>query len=215
MKERETDPVVFTPSNEPYLGRRLLRLFDETIIACLDSNERVARYTYAHELSDLQKAACQLIPHGINLALGIRELVRQGYLYAAVVLLRSLVERAGIISYLQKQPEAVDLWKDGWKHGRRPSLTQMLEEMGSDAKDGQAQQVAQLLHHITHGDPIGSTYNLIDLEEHGPSYSVSKSLNDPKLCDFICEQAMCYLVVLSGRMAACFPEALADAGDGS
>jgi hypothetical protein len=213
--EAAAAPAVFTPSNEPYLGRPLLHGFDETIVACLKSNQRVARYTHTHELSDLQQAASQLSPHGINLALSIRELVRQGYLFGAVVLLRPLVERAGIISYLQKKPEAVELWKDGWEHGKRPSLATMLEAMGAATEDGQAKQVAQLLHHIAHGDPLGSAYNLIHLEERGPAYAVSKSLDDPELCDFICEQAMCYLIVLAGRMAACFPEALADddAGD--
>ena len=209
------DPVVFTPSNEPYLGRPLLRHFDETIVASLNSNERVARYTHAHELSDLQKAACQLIPHGINLALSIRELIRQRYLFAAVVLLRSLVERAGIITYLQKNPDAVEIWKEGWKHGKRPSLTTMLEAMGAGEKDGQAKQVAKLLHSATHGDPIGSIYNLVHLDDHRPGYSVSKSLNDPEICDFVCQQAMCYLIVLTGRMAACFPDALLDDDDDS
>ena len=130
------DPVVFTPSNEPYLGRPLLRLFDETIVASLHQNERVARYTHGHDLSDLQKAACQLIPHGINLALATRELIRQGYLFAAVVLLRSLVERAGIITYLHKNPEAVETWKLGWKLGKRPSLTTMLETMCAVKRKG-------------------------------------------------------------------------------
>jgi hypothetical protein len=36
------------------------------------------------QLSDLQKAACQIVPQGINLALTIRELIRQGYLFSSL-----------------------------------------------------------------------------------------------------------------------------------
>jgi hypothetical protein len=37
-------------------------------------------------------------PQGISLALSIRELIRQGYLFAALVLVRPLIERAVRIS---------------------------------------------------------------------------------------------------------------------
>jgi hypothetical protein len=62
----------------------------------------IAAYTRLHrdELTDLQRAACQIVPQGINLALSIRELIRQGYLFAALVLVRPLIERAAIISYM-------------------------------------------------------------------------------------------------------------------
>ena len=94
--ETSQPPAVFTPANEPYLGRQSVYHFDQVIVSCLEANARVAAYTHAHahQLSDLQKAACQIIPQGINLALSIRELVRQGYLFAAVVLMRPLIERA-------------------------------------------------------------------------------------------------------------------------
>jgi hypothetical protein len=216
MTEDEAPPVVFTPENEPYLGRLLLHHFDETIVACLESNQRVARYTHAHSraLTELQQAASQIIPHGINLALSIRELVRQGYLFGAVVLLRSLVERAGIISYLEERPAAIEAWKDGWKHGKRggrPSLGAMLEVMGGKPEnDKPTREAARLLHHIAHGDPVGSLYNLAPIGEANLGYSVSKSLDDPDLCDFICQQAMCYLIVLSARMNSCFPKAFDD-----
>src|SRR5580658_8229557 len=65
--------VVYTPANEPYLGRELLYQFDQLICSCLESNSRFAPQTHRLSLSDLQGAACQLIPQGISIALSIRE----------------------------------------------------------------------------------------------------------------------------------------------
>src|SRR5436853_5001758 len=92
--------IVFTPDNEPYLGRETVLAFDNAIIACLKANVHIASHTHKIEKSDLQWTACQIIPQGISIALSIRELVRQGYLFGAFVLMRSLIERATIILYL-------------------------------------------------------------------------------------------------------------------
>jgi len=126
---------VYTPDDEPYLGRQAVYHFDQVIVSCLKANAEVAAFTHthAHELSDLQRAACQIVPQGINLSLSIRELVRQGYLFAAVVLMRPLIERAAIISYLHERPEEVDLWQDGWRYRERPSLAEMLATMHGEA----------------------------------------------------------------------------------
>jgi hypothetical protein len=199
------NPVVFTPDNEPYLGRQSVYHFDQVILSCLEANKEIAAYTRTSELTDLQKAACQIIPQGINLALSIRELVRQGYLFAAVVLVRPLIERAAIISYLHMHPEEVRLWQKGWRHGERPSLVKMLSTMHGEADFEQAQQICSAFNHVVHGDPIGSSYNLVPLDLGGLGYSVSKMLDNPELCDLICFQSYCYLVVLMARMVACFP----------
>ncbi|MEM2786383.1 MAG: DUF5677 domain-containing protein [Candidatus Nitrosotenuis sp.] len=107
---------VYTPYNEPYLGRETVFAFDKAIVVCMKTNENIAPYTHKIEKSDLQWAACQLIPQGISIALSIRELVRQGYLFGALVLTRSLIERAAIILYLHHNPEKIVVWKRGWKH---------------------------------------------------------------------------------------------------
>ncbi len=202
----ESFPIVFTPDNEPYLGRISVYHFDQIISACLQKNEDIASYTHTHELNELQKAASQIIPHGINLALSIRELVRQGYLFSAVVLMRSLIERCAAISYLHENPEKVKLWHSGWKYGERPSLLKMLASMNKEADMDHAQQVCDIFNHAVHGDPIGATFNLINIDDHGLGYAVGKALSEPELCDFICFQSYCYLIVLTGRMSACFPE---------
>ena len=198
--------VVFTPDDEPYLGRELLFHFDQTIIAALEQNTRVAPLTRQRPLSDLQQAATQLIPQGISLALSIRELIRQGYLFGAAVLIRPLMERAAIISYLHKDPQAVELWKTGWKFRERPSLAFMIDTVSSSKVDLQkAKELCETLNHLVHGDPAGSDYNLTRLGELNSGYAPSKILNNPELCDFVCSLAVSWLVVLLGMMCAFFP----------
>ena len=76
--ERRWKGLIFTPDDEPYLGRELLFHFDEVITASMEQNSRIIPLTRQRSLSDLQKAATQLIPQRISLALSIRELIRRG-----------------------------------------------------------------------------------------------------------------------------------------
>jgi hypothetical protein len=202
-----TPEPVYLPHNEPYLGRASVYSFDQVIMSCLAQNADVAAYTHSKHLSDIQKAACQIIPQGINLALTIRELVRQGYLFGALVLIRPLIERTAIISYLSSNPSEVEAWKNGWKYRDRPSLSVMLESMSDRHNISETKQICDIFNHIVHGDPIGSAWNLVKLNENSLGYSVGKVIDDPELCDFICFQTYCYLIVLMGLMAKCFPDA--------
>jgi len=198
---------VYLPSDEPYLGRESVHHFDQVIISCLEANSEIAAYTHRIDLSPLQKAACQIIPQGINLALTIRELVRQGYLFGALVLMRPLIERAAIISYLYQYPDKVKIWEEGWKFGKRPSLSEMLDTMGGKADIIVAKQICETFGHIVHGDPTASQWNLIKFNNGRLGYSVGKLINDSELCDFICFQSYCYLIVIMGMMAGYFPDA--------
>jgi hypothetical protein len=206
-KNKSNFEPVYLPSNEPYLGRESVFHFDQVIIPCLKANADIAAYTHRVELSELQEAACQIIPQGINLALTIRELVRQGYLFGALVLMRPLIERAAIISYLHAHPDEIETWQKGWQFRERPSLTKMLDTMSGNADIAVAKQICETFGHIVHGDPVGSQWNLVSLKEGALGYSVGKVINGPDLCDFICFQSYCYLIVLMGMMAACFPDA--------
>jgi len=58
--------------------------------------------------------ACQVIPQSLSIMLSIRELIRQGYLFGAHVLVRALVERAAILLYLHLYPEEIERWNRGW-----------------------------------------------------------------------------------------------------
>jgi hypothetical protein len=197
---------VYLPSNEPYLGRELVYCFDQVIMSCMEENTKTATYTHTKKLSELQQAACQIIPQGINLALTIRELIRQGYLFGALVLIRPLVERAAIISYLTQNETDIEKWKNGWRYKERPSLVKMLETMSGKHDIAESNQICEMLNHIIHGDPIGSSWNLVRLDELSLGYSVGKVINDPDLCDFICAQSYCYLIVLMAMAAKCFPD---------
>ncbi|MBI1956610.1 MAG: hypothetical protein HYS38_09480 [Acidobacteria bacterium] len=199
--------VIFTPDDEPYLGRDSVLHFDQIISDTLEENRRVAPLTRRVQLSDLQAAATQLIPQGIHIALSIRELVRQGYLFGAAVLVRSLMERAAIISYLHQTPTAIELWKGGWESGKRPSLAAMIETISNRKVDLQkAKELCGTFNHLVHGDPMGSDFNLVNLGEAGVGYIPSKALYSPQLCDFVCFAAQLWLIVLLGMMHACFPD---------
>jgi hypothetical protein len=76
---------IFTPGNEPYLGRELLFQFDNLISSCLALNSKYAPMSHSRPLSGLQRALCILVPQTITLALSIRELIRQGYLFGVGV----------------------------------------------------------------------------------------------------------------------------------
>jgi len=172
----------------------------------MDVNSKVALLTHKGNLSEIQIAACQIIPQGINLALTIRELVRQGYLFGALVLVRSLIERVAVISYLQRNPDEIRIWKDGWKYKERPSLEKMLNTMSDSKFSNEIREDIAELNHITHGDPVGSKWNLIPLSDGTMGYSSGKVINDPDLCDYICVKSYLFLIVLMGLMATTFPE---------
>ena len=201
-------PVVFTPDNEPYLGRETVYHFDQIIVSALEANRNIATFTHecADRLTPLQHAACQIVPQGINLALSIRELIRQGYLFAALVLIRPLLERAAIISYLHINPESIELWEQGWKYGERPSLKEMMRIMSDKADPAMTKAVCDVHNHIVHGDPISSYYNLINLGDGRLGYAVGKVIDHPELCDQVAIEAQCYLIVLIGRATGIFPQ---------
>ena len=90
--------------------------FDNLICSCLELNSKCAPTSRGRPLSRFQHALCILVPQTITLALSIRELIRQGYLFGAKVLVRPLTERAVTILYLSKNPDALQIWDDGWKY---------------------------------------------------------------------------------------------------
>ena len=127
MKDDKPD-VIFTPDNEPYLGRQSLFRFDNLICSCLELNGKVAPRTH-----DIAKTICkgcvQLIPQAISIALSIRELIRQGYLFGALVLIRPLQERAAILLYLYQNPAEVAKWNRGWLLREAPNLSTMMDSI--------------------------------------------------------------------------------------
>jgi len=206
--------VIFTPGNEPYLGRQSVFQFDKMIQTAMEKNAKIAPWTRGRDLTLLQRAGTELLPHGFSIALSIRELVRQGYLISAEILLRPLIERAAVISYLNETPNALPLWAAGWPHKSRPPLFKMLAAMNGEGSmqenEDMAKQITQHFNAIVHADPLGAKKQITKLGDGRGGYTASKSLNDPERCDEICYQAAMYLIILMARACQIFPEAKAE-----
>lgn len=196
--------ITYTPDNEPYLGRQSLHAFDNLIIACLEINSKVAPLTHELELNEIQMAASQIIPSGISLGLSVRELVRQGYLYGALVLDRPLAERAIILEYLCRFPDKVETWKRGWKHRERPTLATMIEAIGGEDFIRRGGQITASMNSLTHGDPASALWNLVITDTGQPVHPISKILNRPDLCDQISMSSAIWLSILMTRMTELF-----------
>jgi len=199
-------PVIFTPSDEPYLGRELLLSFDKLISACLELNSRCAPASHGRQLTAFQSAMCILVPQTISLALSIRELIRQGYLFGAKVLVRPLTERAVTMVYLFKKPDGQQIWDEGWKHGKRPTLQQMVEYLNSTLSEGALSSVKGFTHALnsaTHGDPLSAQWNVV-LRDGAPVFLPSKNLQSPGLADEICAETIPWLAATMGMMSAAF-----------
>ncbi|MGO9273865.1 MAG: DUF5677 domain-containing protein [Terriglobia bacterium] len=197
---------IFTPDDEPYLGRQLLFHFDNLICACLELNSKCAAASHARTLSDFQRALCILVPQTISLALSIRELIRQGYLFGAKVLIRPFMERAVTMLYLFHNPDALPIWNEGWDYKRRPGLQKMVEYLNEKLLDGKFASMkgfTQDFNSATHGDPLSAKWNVV-LSEGVPVFLVSKNLGSPQLADEICAEAVPWLAATMGMMSAAF-----------
>jgi len=202
---RRHEPPFFTPDDEPYRELKGVVAFDAMIIEAFRLAHAIAGFSSSHSLSRLQRAAAQIVPQGLNLALGMRELIRQGHLFSSAVLVRSLVERAAVINYLLRYPDAIAAWESGWQYRERPSLGHMLEEFSPSSKPQQAREVCDMLNHLVHGDPIGAELNAIHLSDGVVGYVVGRQIDAASFCDFLCSQAVSWLVVLRAAMHDCFP----------
>ena len=207
MMQPKDTPSVFTPDNEPYLGLESLLWFDRIICWSMESNQKIASWTRekASLLTPLQRAACQIIPQGISIALSIRELIRQGYLFSALILMRPLIERAATVSYLDINPEAVSLWKNGWLYSKRPGLADRMASMAGGVPVNEAKNIVNAHNSMVHGDPLSCYHNLVVLPDGDVGYASGKILNNPDLCGDIAMECQCYMIVLTGRMSNIFP----------
>lgn len=168
----------FNPDNEPYLGRESVFQFDQMIQAAMEENAKIGPWTHGRKLTPLQMAATELLPHGFSITLSIRELVRQGYLISAEILLRPLIERAAVISYLCETPTALSLWEAGWPHKSRPPLYKMLAAMkrtGGVAEETEdlAKQITQHFNAIVHADPLGARKQVTRLADSRVGFTAS------------------------------------------
>jgi len=200
-------PVVFTPDNEPYLGRTLLFHFDQIISSVMEQNAVTAPSSHGRALTDHQRMACQVIPQALSITLSIRELIRQGYLFGAHVLLRALVERAAILLDLHLYPEEIDCWNRGWHQQDAPGLAKMLDAIQANQQRDptiRGRDLTASMNSLLHAKPDSAPWNLVSIGEKGLGHAVSKILNRPELCDDLCANVIPWIAVVQGMMAAYF-----------
>jgi hypothetical protein len=205
----ENVKLTYTPNDEPYLGRKLLFHFDEMISCCMELNSKIAPLTHQLELTKMQEMACQVIPQSLSISLSIRELIRQGYLFGAHVLKRSLIERVMILMYLNSFPEKINLWCDGWEHRSAPSLAKMFEaikEKNDIENQSRGHELTAPLNSLVHGKPDSALWNLVAVDDNKFGHAPSKTIDSPKLCDELCADVLPWLTIISSMMVAYFPE---------
>lgn len=212
-RKEEDIPIVFTPDNEPYLGRNLLFHFDQIIRSVMDRNTATALASHGRTLSEHQVAACQLIPQAMSIMLSIRELIRQGYLFGGHVLLRAMIERSAILLYLHLYPEQIECWKRGWQQKEAPGLAKMLDDIQKSLNHNPRVAGRDLTAHMNsllHAKPDSAPWNLVSIGDNRVGHAVSKILNRPDLCDELCVKAIPWGVVVLAMMGTYFSEGLTD-----
>ncbi len=197
--------AVYLPHNEPYLGRARLLAFDRAIPNAMLTNTAVSSRTFNATLTPLQVAATEIIPQGVSIALSIRELLRQAYLYSAAILIRPLIERTGTIYYLRRNPVSVKAWRTGWPRRSQPSFETLLAVLHPGATPDAHDPLRTMMHKLVHSDPAGSIYNMFHRSDGAPVFSSGKIVDQPAMCDFISTAGHHYLERLVSIAVTIFP----------
>jgi hypothetical protein len=176
---------IFLPDNEPYLGRELLMLFDVTISKSMAVHRKLSARTFAADLTPLQVAATEIIPQGISIALSMRELIRQAYLFSAGILMRPLVERTGMVYYLHQNPSAVTAWHNGWPRKSQPTFDALLDLVMPSDNDDERNEIREVLHKLVHSDPKTANFNATTRSDGLRGSAAGKELNEPIKADAI------------------------------
>ena len=85
----------------------------------------------------------------------------------------------------------------------------MFEKIHAKQQPGSAIRGSDLtapMNSLLHSKPDCAPWNLIELEGVGIGHAVSKILDRPELCDELCANAIPWLVVVQGMMAAYFAD---------
>lgn len=91
--------------------------------------------TFATDLTAILIAAVEIIPQGISIALSMRELIRQAYLFSAGILMRPLIEKMGMIYRLKEDPEAIEAWNNGSPRKSQPTFDRLLDLVMGQCSD--------------------------------------------------------------------------------
>ena len=201
-------PIIYTPDNEPYLGRELLYQLDLVISSSLQEYDSLGDRVSEPNISALQLMALQQISQFLNILCSARELIRQGYLFGAHVLVRPLIERQIILLYLHLFPAKMDSWEKGWHQGDAPGLAKMINEIQKKWKRDECDKgsdVLKQLNSLLHAKPDSVFFNMVHHNEDKFVLSPSKILNRPELCDDFCADIIPSAVAVQTMMSVYFP----------
>ena len=180
---------IFTPDNEPYLGRPLLVLFDRTITKSMSVHRQLGARTFATDLTAIQIAAVEIIPQGISIALSMRELIRQAYLFSAGILMRPLIERTGMIYHLKDNPTAIEAWNNGWPRKSQPAFDSLIDLVMGQGATEERQAARTVLHKLVHSDPRSAGFNATVRSDGLLASAAGKELNEPMKADTVSASA--------------------------
>lgn len=195
---------VYLPHNEPYLGGPSLLAFDQAIPRALQVHAEIGPKTFAGSLSPLQQCATEIIPQGISVALSIRELIRQAYLFSAAILMRPLVERTGLMQHLAMYPAAVTSWHAGWPRQTQPKFEALFALVMPEASVQHREQIVSMLHKLVHTDPKSSLFNMFRRTDGSLAFSSGKTLSRPDNAELIAQLAHICLRRLTALSASIF-----------
>jgi hypothetical protein len=181
--------AIYSPDNEPYLGSESLLAFDLAIPRAMQVHAAIGPMTFSSQLSPLQRCATEIIPQGISIALSIRELVRQAYLFSAAILMRPLVDRTGLMQYLVTYPLAIQAWHDGWPRKDQPTFDALFALVMPDATVQHREQITNLMHKLVHTDPKSALFNMFRRADGSLAFASGKVLTRPDSADVIVDLA--------------------------
>jgi len=173
----------------------------------MEQNTKIAPTTHGKKHSDHQIMACQVVAQSLGIVLSIRELIRQGYLFGAHVLVRSFVERAHILLYIHYRPSEIKKWNQGWQHNSAPSLAKMVETIQKHQGRDEFVKGFELTkdyNSLIHGKPDSALWNYVVLSDGSIGHASSKITNRPELCDDVCAQVIPWVAVTQAMMVAYF-----------
>lgn len=195
--------AIFTPDDEPYLGLYSMLKLDQTISLTMEQQRAIAKWTRSNQLSKMQQIASEIVPASISIVLSIRELVRQGYLLSALILLRPLFERSATLAYLLAHEDERSKWETGWKHGDRPTLRDRAATMAPrEVSCGGLIELDTLINRnnsLVHGDPHAALHGTILLDDGSAGFTSSKDVDSPSRADAICKETFWRLAYLNLR----------------
>lgn len=209
MSDGDLQPV-YLPHNEPYLGNKSLLAFDRAIPRAMQVHAAIGPATFSGELSSLQLCATEIIPQGISIALSIRELIRQAYLFSAAILMRPLVERTGLMQHLVTYPSAVEAWHAGWKRKDQPAFDALFVLVMPDASMEHREEVTSLMHKLVHTDPKSALFNMFRRPDGSLAFASGKILSRMDSAEVVADLAHHCLRRLTAMSAYVFEYQLVD-----